>query len=131
MENVDCFTKVPEFLAAINNILKNGFFEFVQLRVFKSSSPNGYIQIEGNGIVLDNPSIVDERGSGCFYDPEAMIEKIKLYMDNSLVRITTVRCSVSSGPWEQEEYQVGERSGRVDLTGTNISFKLEIHYYAR
>lgn len=130
MEQANCFAKVPEFLAAFNNILKNGFFEFVQLRVHKSSMPIGYIQLEGEGIILDNPSLAEERGAGCFYDPESMIEKVKLFMDNSLVRIKTVRCSVSSDPWTEESYQVGERSDHIDLVGTKIRFKFELYYCA-
>lgn len=121
----DLFAPVPEFLAAFNNILENGFFEEVEFHV-RGKMMEGKIfscSITATGCVPANESY-KASGCGAVIDPNAVIASCRKLADQNQVKDITTKVETKNWPvWNTEgENIIGSKGTRTELS-LYITFK--------
>lgn len=122
----DLFAQVPEFLAAFNNILKNGFFEDIKLSV---NGPMMEGKIYGCSITATDCVPVSEEyaadGCGAVIDPNVIIAACRKLAGQK--KVTGVTTKVETEDWqlfhEVEGNVIGSKGKRTELY-LYVSFKV-------
>ena len=117
----DLFAPVPEFLAAFNDLLKNGFFEKVE---FHEGGHNCSICITG---YLPSSEQYKMKGCGNFIDPNAIVAYGRKLADQNLVNDIATKVEITNWPqicddltWDDDH--IGSRGKRYELH-LSIMFK--------
>lgn len=115
----DLFAEVPEFLAAFDHILKNGFFEDVQLSVsgkMMEGKING-CSIDATGCV-PNDKKYDADGCGAIVDPRTIIASCRDLSDKKQVKKVATKVETEDWPlYNDEEMEIiGSKGKRTHLS---------------
>lgn len=114
----DLFDQVPEFLAAFNNIVKNGFFEEIQ---FSASGKMMEGKIFGCSITATGCVPSDKKfaanGSGSIIDPNAIVAACRKLTDQNRVKDVTTKVETKDWPlWDAKgEKMIGSKGKRTEL----------------
>lgn len=114
----DLFAPVPEFLAAFNNLLENGFFEEIQ---FNTGGKMAEGVIYGCSITLSGCVPSDEQykveGCGTIIDPNTVIASCRKLAGRNLVKDITTKVETKDWPlWDDEgENIIGSKGKRSEL----------------
>ena len=120
----DPFAQVPEFLAAFDNILANGFFEGIHLEVGDGMT-EGYIfscSIKASGCVPDDTKYMQD-GSGALVDPHAIIASCRALAETKKIKMVTT--DVETTDWlryGRNDKVVGSKGKRTKMF-ISITFK--------
>lgn len=115
----DVFAKVPEFLAAFDNILNNGFFDNVRLEVLGGEHKVYRCSLTLWGYVPnDDKYQVD--GCGPLIDPKAIIASCRKLVNQRKVNKVSTKVETQNWPLldEKGEHVVGSKGQQTEL---NIS----------
>jgi hypothetical protein len=114
----ELFAAVPEFMAAFTHILKNGFFEDIQLSV-SGKMMEGKISgcfINATGCV-PNDAKYDADGCGGIIDPEAVIASCREMATEQ--KVSNVTTKVETNDWllyDDEGEVIGSKGSRTELS---------------
>lgn len=122
MKKVDPFVQAPEFLAAFNNVAKNGFFGEIKFSGLGSEGRTYSCSIEATGHI-PNDTKYAEKGFGVLVDPEAIIMACKAVTGRHEVR--KVYVAVTTENWD-----LYDRTGNsvVGVKGTTTKMQLCIYF---
>jgi hypothetical protein len=119
----DVFAQVPEFLAAFDNIEKNGFFDNVRLEIYGGEHIIYQCSLALCGYVPnDDKYQVD--GCGSLIDPKAIIASCRKLVDQKKVDKVTTNVETKDWPLldEDGECVVGSKGQQTQLK-IMITFK--------
>ncbi len=114
----DLFAPVPEFLAAFNNLLENGFFEGIQ---FHAGGKLTEGVIHGCSITISGcvPSGKQYKMEGCgaIIDPNAVIDSCRKLADQNKVKEIMTKVETENWPlWDADgENIIGSKGKRTEL----------------
>lgn len=120
----DLFATVPEFLAAFDNILKNGFFEEIQFSAYGMGGKISFCSITAKGCVPNNSKYA-ATGCGAVIDPHTIIASCRNLAEQKQVK--TVATTVETVDWplwnRQGEKIIGSKGQYTKMSAT-IFFKI-------
>ena len=119
----DIFSKVPEFLAAFNNILKNGFFK--EMKFETRAADNGKVSFCGISAEGFVPCKEKYKVEGCspLVDPKSIVLQChKMAEQNKVKSISTKVESTDWLLWDDEETCVIESKGQETRISLIILF---------
>lgn len=122
----DLFAPVPEFLAAFDNILKNGFFEEIQFNT-GGKMMEGKIygcSITATGCVPSDKKFEAE-GSGAIIDPNTIVASCRKLATQKKVKDVTTKVETKDWPlWDATgEKVIGSKGKRTELF-LYVTFKI-------
>jgi hypothetical protein len=120
----DPFAKVPEFLAAFNNIRTNGFFSHIE---FKAGSPGMEEMMLHCGIVAEgyvpNSKKYFAPGCGAIINPEKIIASCKEMCKTRKIKHVEVKVETENWKlWDKKEENV------IGSKGTQTKLYIFIHF---
>lgn len=125
MPKKDVFAGVPEFMAAFDNIAKNGFFEHIQFNVGDQMMEGriGSCLIRASGYVPSGAAYHAE-GCGVLINPQTVIDACRKLADKR--KIEAVFTDVKSNDWQlwsKDETEVVGSKGMKTEMFISIIFK--------
>lgn len=114
----DPFEKAPEFLAAFNNILSNGFFEQVEFQagmaMMEGEVPNCHIRAHG---CVPSEKKYSSVGCGALIDPASIVSSCKELSKKQKVKQVLVTVKTENWPlWDNSGNNViGSKGTRTEM----------------
>ncbi len=115
--HVDVFAKVPEFLAAFNNILKNGYFEDIEFKARTDHKGNvSFCLISISGFIPSEEKY-NAKGCGAIIDPDAIIGQCRKLCEQNEVKNLTTKVETEDWPlWDEEgEHIIGSKGQKTKI----------------
>lgn len=113
MKKTDPFVQAPEFLAAFNHVLANGFFENMKLEVLGYEGSVHELVLKASGYIPNRKS--SKKGVGALFDPEAIIASCKQIAFDRGIKRVNVTIERKNWPIYSEDHIVGSRGEKVDM----------------
>lgn len=120
----DLFEKVPEFLAAFNNVVANGFFEDLEVKASCFLGKPHYCLIRGMGCLPNDPKYAD-RGVGVLVDPNAIIAEIRKMVAEKEPKTCVVEIKTHDWPLYDDD---GGGENIVGSKGITTKFLINIGF---
>lgn len=124
----DLFATVPEFLAAFDNILENGFFEDIQFNM-TGKMMEGKIfscSIMATGCVPNDSKYAKYKpvSSSAIIDPRVVVDSCRALAEEKRVKSVFTKVETQDWPrWSRDEERIiGSKGQRTNLNLT-ITFK--------
>lgn len=121
----DPFAQAPEFLAAFQNVLDNGFLLRFKIDIDVVINDDNQISeciIEAIGAIPNNEKYL-AKGCGAICDPKSIIESCRQLTQNKAIKL--VKCKIETEDWpiwdEADEKVIGSK-GQQKTMSINIWF---------
>ena len=120
----DPFAQVPEFLAAFQNVLDNGFLLSFKVDIDVITDDDNQISkcvIEATGAIPNNETYM-AKGCGAICDPKSIVEACRQLTQNKAIKL--VKCKI-----ETEDWPIWDKAGQKMIGSKGQHKMLTLHIW--